>query len=428
MPPQVDLVWVQRRALRLIPVLIAALVVSATLAGASGQSDPVPVPGERLPTRGPVGNNPKPESTVPLNLIGGLIEGSPIVDGDYADPFMLAEGDGLYVYATNTKDANIPVLQLDTGNIFDAEYLGDALPVLPSWTVKGYQWAPSVWARPDGRFVMYYSTPAPSPGFAQPRRECISRAIASAPGGPFTDDSTGPFICPLDQGGAIDPSIFVDGDTPYLLWKSDGDCCNLPTTIYSQKLTPDGLATAGPANRLIGADQAWENGIVEGPSMVKDGSDYDLFYSANDWDSANYAVGFAICRSVTGPCTKPTDSPWMRSAQDYSGPGGEEFFEAPGGVWMVHHGFLPGQAGTPGGQRRLYLDELQFKDGNPMPVRTGAQEAEGKLLELGLIGLGLAAVVGGAVAFMIRRRRRRTSIGEVSDDASRIADGHDVGR
>ncbi len=225
----------------------AGLVAGPTASAQDG--DPAAQPGQRMPTQGPVSAEPSAKETVPLNLVEGLIEGAPIFNGDFADPFMLATPEALFAYATNTTTANIPVVELPKGNTTDGEYLGDALPNLPAWTVKGFQWAPSVWARPDGKFVMHYTTPAPSPGFAQPRRQCISRAVADVPGGPYVDDSTEPFICPLDQGGAIDPSIFMDGDTPYLLWKSDGDCCSLPTVIYSQQLSPDGLSTAGPPNR-----------------------------------------------------------------------------------------------------------------------------------------------------------------------------------
>ena len=99
---------------------------------------------------------------------------------------------------------------------------------------------------------------------------CISRATSANPAGPFVDDSSSAFVCPLAQGGAIDPSVFVAPDgTPWLLWKSDGDCCNMPTTIYSQQLSGDGLSVVGPAHRLIGATQSWEGNLVEGPSMIE---------------------------------------------------------------------------------------------------------------------------------------------------------------
>ena len=231
--------------------------------------------------------------------------------------------------------------------------------------------------------------------------------MATSPAGPFTDDSDAPFICPLAQGGAIDPSIFVDQGTPYLLWKADGDCCGLPTTIYSQPLSADGLSTAGRAVAMITDDQAWENHIVEGPSMVQVGSTYELFYSANDWDTSHYSVGIALCHSVQGPCTKPLDHAWMTSAQAYSGPGGQEFFEFRGGLWMVHHGFLPGQAGTPGGQRRLYLDLLQYHGSDPIPSRIGVRHTELALLRLALIVLVPVALAGVGLILVVSRRRRR---------------------
>lgn len=381
---------------------------AATAPSAGPSTSMVAESGQRTPTRGPIGPEPTNRRKVPLNLLGGLIEGSPIFPGDFADPFLLAERTALYIFATNTTAANVPVTRIRVGDVFNGDYLGDALPRLPSWTVKGFQWAPSVWARPDGSFVMYYSTPAPSQGFAVPRKQCISRAVASAPAGPYVDDSAAPLICPLEAGGAIDPSPFVDRGRLFLLWKVDGNSDGLPTMIMSQPMSADGLTTAGPPTELISADQTWEAGIVEGPSMVRVGGRYELFYSANNWNSAAYSVGIALCDSVTGPCAKPMDRAWMVSRQRYTGPGGQEFFDNPGGVWMVHHGFLPGQAGTPGGQRRLYLDLLRYSGTDPIPTLGGAERAEVALGRILLVGAGIAVILVGAVA-LLRSRRRRTT-------------------
>ncbi len=341
-----------------------------------------------------------------LDLVGGLLFGKPIIDGDFADPYALSEPDGVYVYATNTVSANIPVLELPKGATNSASYRGDALPTLPSWTSKGFQWAPSVWARPDGTFVMYYTTPEAKGG----TKQCISRATSKSPVGPFTDDSTSAFICPLSQGGAIDPSIFIDDGTPYLLWKTDGDCCALPTNIFSQKLSSDGLSVAGDPTKLIGATQSWEKDLIEGPSMVRQGDRYFLFYSANDWDTNNYAIGAATCEAVTGPCTKTIDRPWMRSTEFSKGPGGQEFFPAPtgSGIWMVHHGWLPGEAGTTDGQRRLYLDRISFSTGAALPQRSGTAAIEEALFEdAAFLALAAGLVVGVAVVALAWFRKRR---------------------
>lgn len=391
----------------LTAVLLALGVGLAATGGAAADEDRA---GQRLPTQGPEGDDPSARKIEHLNLVDGLLKGEPIISGDFADPFALAEPDAVYVYATNTVHANVPVVKLPKDESIDGRYLGDALPKLPSWTTKGFQWAPSVWARPDGTFVLYYTTPSSK---GSPRM-CISRATGDSPAGPFTDDSSSAFICPLDQGGAIDPSVVESSDGKvHLLWKSDGDCCNLPTIIYSQELDAKGTDVAGSPTELIRATQKWEKDLVEGPSMVRQGDKWLLFYSANDWDTDDYAIGVATCDSVTGPCTKTTDHPWMHSSEFSKGPGGEEFFDAPdgSGTWMVHHGWLPGQAGKPDGQRRLYLDKISFHS-DALPTRSDTRAVEEALFDDAAVLAVLAVVViGGVAGVVVLVRRRRAAAG-----------------
>jgi Glycosyl hydrolases family 43/Protein of unknown function (DUF732) len=345
------------------------------------------VPPGRSATKGPVGANPSQAEGLPLNILAGLDHDEPIYDGDFADPSALAVSNTLYFYASSSSPskydhgANVPVIALSRGDGFSGRFLGDALPKVPSWTVSGYQWGPDVWERPDGTYVLYYSTPATVPlgclasppahgcvktTHGETNAECISRATASTPTGPFIDTSTSAFICPLDEGGAIDPSVFVATDgTPWLLWKSDGDCCDESTSIYTQQLSSDGLSTAGPPHRLLGATQPWEDKLVEAPTMIQDHNRYWLFYSGSLWGHKTYGIGIASCESVTGPCTKPLDHAWVSSDADGvsdQGPGGEEFYETGSIVWMVHHGLAPGQTGN-SAQRRLYVDLVAFPPG-----------------------------------------------------------------
>ena len=93
---------------------------------------------------------------IQLDVLSGLQDDTPIFNGDFADPYALRTPDAVFLYATNTQTtqyapgAHIPVIELPESSAFEGRYLGDALPVLPTWTVPDYQWAPSVWARPDG--------------------------------------------------------------------------------------------------------------------------------------------------------------------------------------------------------------------------------------------------------------------------------------
>jgi hypothetical protein len=347
----------------------------------AGQIDPPP--GSSL-TSGPIGANPAKEHGVQLNVISGILNDQPIYDGNFADPFALRTPNTLYIYASssgpsrNNSAANVPVIGLARNNGFAGKFVGDALPTPPKWTVPGFQWGPAVWARSDGTYVLYYSTPAtiplgclgtpPATGCVrtttgETAAACISRATATNPAGPFTDDSSSAFICPIDQGGAIDPSVFVSSNgTAYLLWKSDGDCCHKPTVIYSQQLSADGLSTVGPPHPMIGANQPWEGGLVEGPSMIEEHNDFWLFYSANTWGNSHYGIGLARCVSAIGPCTKPLDHAWLASDGNDKGPGGQEFYTTGPLVWMVRHSLAPGQTGN-GAQRGLYLSLLAFPVG-----------------------------------------------------------------
>ncbi len=127
------------------------------------------VPAGRSATKGPIGRNPSREGGVPLNILSGLAHDEPIYDGDFADPAALPAASTLYLYASSSQrskydaGANVPIIALSRGNGFAGRFLGDALPKAPAWTVPRYQWGPDVWARPNGTYVLYYSTPATVP-------------------------------------------------------------------------------------------------------------------------------------------------------------------------------------------------------------------------------------------------------------------------
>jgi beta-xylosidase len=359
---------------------------------------PEPVgPNEREPTAGPEAGAERDGRPTALRPASGLLFGTPIYDGDFADPFVLVDGDTFYAYATNTTGANLPVLRVHNSPI--AEYHGDAFPELPDWSEPGFVWAPAV-VRIDDRFVLYYATRV-----AGTTMQCISRAVSADPLGPFVDGSAEPLVCQRDLGGSIDPSVVVDAaGERWLLFKDDGNCCGLPTSIWSQRLTPDGLGVQGPMHELLTADAPWEGELIEGPSMVRDGDEYLLFYSANDWASEDYGIGWARCASPSGPCEKASDrAPWMTSTTFARGPGGQEFFDAVGERWMVYHGWAEDQAGQEGAQRRLFLDIVNVRDGQPQRVGGRRSWTTVAVVVLGVL------VVAGSVVLVLRRRARRTN-------------------
>jgi beta-xylosidase len=214
--------------------------------------------------------------------------------------------------------------------------------------------------------VLYYTARYTKDGL-----QCVTRAVSQQPQGPYSDDSSQPFICQTDLGGSIDPSPFVDTDGKlYLTWKNDGNCCGKPVGLWVQQLSDDGLALLGQPTELIRKDQAWEDPLIEGPALWKDGASYYLFYSANWWESKTYAVGYAACASVIGPCTKPQSRPIFAYTQQVLGPGGQELFtDTNGNLWMSYHGWTAPDVGyRVGGKRSLRIDRIGFAGGKPVIV------------------------------------------------------------
>jgi beta-xylosidase len=292
------------------------------------------------------------------------IDGPPVYPDDFPDPYVLAVGSTFYAYATNTGDTNIQVMR--SSDLVTWEHLGDALPVLPDWAAPGRTWAPAVLPR-DDRYVLYYAVREPSSD-----RQCISVAVATEPEGPFTDDSTEPFIFQLERGGSIDPSPFVDADgTAYLLWKSDDNALDQRPSLWAQALTPDGLALTGAPTELLRHDRDWERPLIEAPAMVRREGRYYLFYSGNWWESANYGIGYATGPAVLGPFRKVTTTgPWVEAGGQAAGPGGQEFFtDADDGLWMAYHAWTPGAVGyDAGGKRSLHLARVEFVNDRPAIV------------------------------------------------------------
>ncbi len=299
---------------------------------------------------------------------------NPVFAEDFPDPFILPVGNGYYGYATNAGSMNIQVIHsLDLVHWERVGQAGDALPQLPKWAAsdQSLTWAPSVWQQ-GNQFILYYVARYTAIG-----RQCISYAVSDKPDGPFVDASTQPFICQTDQGGSIDPNVFVDQDgTPYLLWKSDGNCCNLPIWLYSQPLSKDGRQLIGKPQPLITRDLLWEVPLVENPSLVLNSGKYYLIYSANWWESADYAIGYAVCDTPSGPCRKVQKLPLVTSIGATVGPGGASFFTTKTNeLWIAYHAWMAPDVGyAANGQRRLYLGRVTFANDKPVIARPEAAQ------------------------------------------------------
>jgi hypothetical protein len=292
---------------------------------------------------------------------------NPVIPQDFPDPFILRQGGTYYAFGTNSGTENIQSAQ--STDLAHWAILSDALPNLPAWAQKnaGLTWAPSILQRGPSAFVMYYTARDTASGF-----QCISHAEATSPAGPYVDSTTAAFVCQVSGAqsicGSIDPSPFVDTDgTAYLVWKSDENAaaCQKPPRLWGATLSPDGQSVTTTPTQLLIMDQAWQSSIIEGPSMTVVDGIYYLAYSANNYASAAYAMGYATCLSPTGPCENVSVSgPFVSSAGTALGPGGGEFFaDAQGVRWMVYHAWTAPETTYPAGARSMRIDRVSADAG-----------------------------------------------------------------
>ncbi len=292
--------------------------------------------------------------------------GGPLVDQDFPDPDVVRVGDAWYAYATNEDEVNIQVARstdLRTWEVLPVDALPDLGPWAdPDWYFRPGDrgvWAPDVSVRDDGTLVLYYTAHN-----RDPQAQCIGVATSSSPTGPFTPVGAAPLVCPVADGGAIDPASYAEDGRRYLLWKNDGNCCGRDTWLHLQPTSADGLTLTGPATRLIRQDRAFEGALVEAPTLWRHDGRYVLFYSANSFADDRYLTSYATSASLTGPYDKAPNPLLTTATTDGSvrGPGGQDVVTGPDGRDRIFfHGWDPGYA-----YRGWHSAELGWADGLPV--------------------------------------------------------------
>jgi hypothetical protein len=328
-----------------------------------------------------------------MSVSTGDASTAPVYARDFPDPDVVPAESEYFAFSTQVRDGtgwiNVPVLVSGDGRTdWAPPPTGrDALPALPGWARSGNTWAPSVLRSPaTGLFILYYTVTEASTGL-----QCVSRATATVASGPFTDTSTGPLVCQTVLGGSIDPDPFqAPNGALYLLWKSDNNRFGHATTLWSRKISADGLGFAQGSfpTRLLSATAAWEQGIVEGPAMtavaIGGRSRYFLFYGAGPWDSPAAGIGYARCSGPLGPCNKATTTaPWLTGGTDATsgvGPSGPSVWVPIGASstgtiqQLTYHAWScpPGATCTAttgysgGAVRSMWTDTVDFSSGFPV--------------------------------------------------------------
>ena len=362
----------QRGIVAIVLLLVLGLASGCDQSGATATATPPsassvpPSPAATTATSASVtATETSPAEVLSSTVSPGESFQNPVLRRDFADPFVLKDGDTYYAYATNASGANVQVAT--SPDLAKWKVLTDAMPAAGAWTKLGgsFIWAPEVMKIAD-KFVLYYTARDKASD-----RQCVGVAVADKPDGKFKDSNDKPLVCQADEGGTIDASPFRDGDKLYLYYKHDGNCCSMATYLYVQELAPDGLSLVGEPTRLVSNDRAWEGRVVEAPTMWKQDGKYYLFFSANNYAGIEYSVGYANCDSPVGPCEDAPENPILASRMTQKplviGPGHQTIIvDDDGETWLVYHVWEVTSAGTRGSSRFMWLDKLDWSTGKPV--------------------------------------------------------------
>lgn len=258
---------------------------------------------------------------------------NPVLPGDFPDPSVIRVGADYWATATTSEWAPLfPILH--SRDLVHWEHVANAFDKRPAWSVGNY-WAPEI-ATHDGSYFMYY--------VGRKTNGPLSVAVATAekPSGPWTDH--GPFIS--QPAGSIDPVPVTDEQgRRWLIWKEDGNSRKLPTVLWTQKLSDDGLRLEGEMKEIMRNDAPWEGAVIEGPFVVRHGDWFYLFYSGNACcgRNCNYALGVARAKKLLGPWEKNSANPILGPNDTWKCPGHGSVVRDPRGRdFLLYHAYHNG--------------------------------------------------------------------------------------
>jgi len=280
---------------------------------------------------------------------------NPVLAGDYPDPSVIRVGRDYWATATTSQWAPIFPL-LHSTDLVNWESRGAVFQTPPSWSAGSY-WAPEISAD-GGRFFVYYTARKKEGPL------CVAVADAARPEGPYTD--RGALVC--QEAGSIDAvAVRDENGRRYLVWKEDGNSRELPTPLWAQPLSDDGVRLVGEKTEILRNEAPWEAHLVEGPYILRRGDWFYLFYSADACCGrrCNYKLGVARSRRLLGPWERFPGNPILAGNEQWKCPGhGTIVQDQAGRTYLLYHAYEASTFEFVG--RQGLLDEVTWNaDGWP---------------------------------------------------------------
>lgn len=220
-------------------------------------------------------------------------------------------------------------------------------------------WAPEVYHVGDLFYMLYTAE----------EKVCI--AVSESITGPYRTHGSGLLT---DDRCGIDNTLFQDDDGKYYMYWVRFDL-GKGNEIRSSLLSDDLTHVVGEQHRCIFAKKGWERHlgtVTEGPTVFKHNGLYYMTYSANDYRSQDYAVGFAVAKSPLGPWKKYRKNPILHRIAGLVGTGHSSvFLDEDGKMRMVFHSHWSKDKVGP---RRTFITGLSFRKAGGKDVLVAGED------------------------------------------------------
>ncbi len=331
----------------------------------------------------------------------------------YGDPYILHASDGkYYMYGTSLADGFEAFVSEDLVNweACGQIYKGGTEE---QWNIDCF-WAPEVYER-NGKYYLFFSANSKDNPTNELENFKLGVAISDSPTGPFVDLYNRPIFNP--EYPVIDANVYFDDENgkTYLYYsrccykhaveseiadkaKADGLFDEVEESwVYGVEMEPDFSGVIGepvlllaPPTKLDDKQAEWESRSVtagevnrrwtEGSFIFKHNDTFYIMYSANSYQGAYYAVGYATSKNPLGPFTKAANNPVLQENQSQGGlvvgTGHNMVLNMPDGtMYCVYHGRMT----TNVGERVVLMDKMQIDENGILTVlgpTTDAQEVK----------------------------------------------------
>ncbi len=310
---------------------------------------------------------------------------NPVLATYFADPFCFFHEGMFYAVGTGRDEADACAV---TGNVVPMvksrdlqhwERVGHVLKQVKE-EEGGCFWAPEV-ATDGRRFYMYYH-----PNGKRGLRFHIRCAVADGPEGPYVDVGR-PMTDLAKNPFAIDAHAFRDEDGAwYMFYATDfleSDLSTVPPTFRGTGLVVDRMKSMteleGNPRVVMRAHWGWQMFqkqrdlygrvedwyTLEGPTVVRRGGKYFLFFSGGCFENETYGVDYLMADHPMGPWKEVGKERGPQVVRTIPGkilgPGHNSVVRGPGGVdYFVYHAWDAGFR-----ERQLWVDRLEWTSGGP---------------------------------------------------------------